>query len=280
MSRPDEDARRAYWTASLDAANDLMEQVIAYRYEESGEVLGSIPDAMTAAGVEVQFSDSRLADEFDRLFYIREGLLPYLINAAREMNEHGWILKIEDGFRTQEMQTRLGHAPRTFDQVVRMCVWECHGEVPPLDLLFKRARAMVAQNPVCGTHTQGAAVDISVYHRNDGSELCRGKPYLEMSEITPMKSPFITAEERTNREQITEVMERHGFMHYPGEFWHYNQGDVLYQLLVKSDSPGRYGPVHWDMAANTIAPYDDPYGRLTDEAKLESLLHEALARIA
>ena len=68
-------------------------------------------------------------------------------------------------------------------------------------------------------------------------------------------------------------------MHYPGEFWHYNQGDVLYQILMKSDAPGRYGPVHWDRTTNTIVTYDDPCGRLTDEVKLESLLHEALARI-
>ena len=53
MSRPDEDARRAYWTESLDAANALMDQVMTHRYEESGEPLGSIPDAMAAALIEV-----------------------------------------------------------------------------------------------------------------------------------------------------------------------------------------------------------------------------------
>ncbi len=67
---------------------------------------------------------------------------------------------------------------------------------------------------------------MAIGRRDDGGEVWRGKPYLEMSEYTPM-------------------MERHGFLHYPGEFWHYNKGDALYHLMTKSGQVSGYGPVHW-----------------------------------
>jgi D-alanyl-D-alanine dipeptidase len=86
-------------------------------------------------------------------------------------------------------------------------------------------------------------VDISVLRRENGEEVWRGKPYLEMSEYTPMNSPFVTAEEKQNRQEITRMMEQRGFLHYLGEFWHYNKGDSLYQIQAKTGQPGRYGPV-------------------------------------
>jgi len=125
----------------------------------------------------------------------------------------------------------------------------------------------------------GAAVDISVLRRADGAEVWRGKPYLEMSEYTPMNSPFVSAEERHNRQEITRVMERHGFLHYPGEFWHYNKGDSLYQIQARTGQPGRYGPVDWDPATNRVTPYGDPLGVLTPLETLESLVQQSLVRL-
>ena len=64
----------------------------------------------------------------------------------------------------------------------------------------------------------GAAVDISVFSLEDGSEIPRGKSYLEMSEYTPMDSPFISSAEQQKRRAITALMERHGFCIIPVSF--------------------------------------------------------------
>ena len=281
MSRihTDDQQRRDYWINYMNQMDQLAVEVLAYPFEESGEPLKSIPEAFDGAGVEALFSDTKIDGSLDRIYYLRENLLDSLIAIAREMNEKGWILKIEDGFRTQEMQTRLVLSPTTFDFIVRTCLWECHGEKPTIDLVFRRSRVLIANYGKSGTHTQGAAVDISVFRRSDGSEVWRGKPYLEMSEYTPMQSPFITPEEHDNREEITAVMERHGFVHFPGEFWHYNSGDVMAQVLTKSNQPGRYGPVHVDLPSGNVAPYDDPTAPLIPIEQMEDAMERTLQQI-
>ena len=122
---------------------------------------------------------------------------------------------------------------------------------------------------------RGGAVDVSVCDRDSGEEVSRGEPYLHMGVATPMDSPFVSGEARANRQNITAMMERHGFMHYHGEFWHYNQGDVLYEMVVESGRPARFGPVHWSLEDQTVRPYEDMH------APLVSLDHfeQAIARV-
>jgi zinc D-Ala-D-Ala dipeptidase len=276
----DESARVAFWVEYMERSYALSEAVMRYPLEENSEPLAHIPAAMQAAQVEVIFSHTLLAGQFERLFYIRESLIPDLVAIARAMNARGWVLKIEDGYRTRAMQTALGRAPAIFDRIIQSCLRECHGQRPPVDLVFRRAMCLVANVPATGTHLAGAAVDISVLQRDAGVEVWRGKPYLEMSEYTPMDSPFVSAVERQNRVEITRLMEQHGFMHYPGEFWHYNQGDSLYQIETGTGHPGRYGPVHWDPDTNKVTPFEDRFALLTPYDVLEQMIELAIVRIA
>jgi zinc D-Ala-D-Ala dipeptidase len=275
----DEAARVAFWVEYMEQSYALTEAIMRHPLEESREGFASIRAAAEAAGVDVRFSTTRLAGQFERLFFIRESLIPDLMAIARDMNARGWILKIEDGYRTREMQTALGRTPAVFDRILQSCIRECGGRRPPVELVSRRAMVLVANVPLTGTHMAGAAVDISVLRREDGAEVWRGKPYLEMSEYTPMNSPFVTDGERENRQTITRVMEQHGFLHYPGEFWHYNKGDSLYQIQARTGRPGRYGPVDWDPATNRVTPYADSRGVLTPLDVLESLIQQALTRL-
>lgn len=278
-NRPDEEARRRFWTEHMERSHHLLQAMTQYQTVESGEGFASIPDAADTAGVEMRFATGKIAGDLDRIFHIRERLIPDLLAIARDMRERGWLLKVEDGYRTQEMQTQLGQKPAVFDMIVGSCRWELGGETPPLDLIRRRSTCLVANYPNRGTHTMGAAVDISVFGLDDGAEVWRGKPYLEMSEYTPMDSPFISPAERQNRREITALMERHGFLHYPGEFWHYNKGDALYHHMAKTGQPAPYGPVHWDPATNQVTPYDDVSSPLTPPAAMAAHLDAALARL-
>jgi len=276
---PDEAARVAFWVEYMEQSYVLTEAIMRHPLQESREGFASIPAAAEAAGVDVRFSTTLLAGQFERLFFIRQSLMPDLMAIARDMNTRGWILKVEDGYRTRQMQTALGRAPAVFDRILQSCIRECGGGRPPVDLVSRRAMVLVANVPLTGTHMAGAAVDISVLRRDDGAEVWRGKPYLEMSEYTPMDSPFVNAEERQNRQEITRVMERHGFLHYPGEFWHYNKGDSLYQIQARSGQPGRYGPVDWNPVTNAVTPYDDPRAPLSPLEVLEPLIQQAVQRL-
>lgn len=278
-TRPDEDARREFWTFHMERSAELLHAMQQQPTQESGEGLASIPAAAAAAGVEMWFSDSKIAGDLDRIFYIRQSLIPDLLAIGRDMNDRGWILKIEDGYRTKEMQTQLGRKPAVFDMIVNSCRWESGGQTPTLDLIQRRSTCLVANYPNHGTHTMGAAVDISVFCREDGTEVSRGKSYLEMSEYTPMDSPFVSEQEQQNRVDITAMMEAHGFLHYPGEFWHYNKGDSLYHLVTRSGQAAPFGPVHWDPATNVVTGYDDVSSPLTPPDQMAKLLEEALSRL-
>lgn len=279
MSDNSEDARRAYWTEQLELGYGMVEQLLAYPLEECGEGFASIPEAAAAAGVEMQFSDTKIAGDLDRVFFLRESLVADVIAIGREMNERGWVLKIEDGFRTLEMQGTLVRKPSVFDSILQKCIWENGGELPSTELVFRRAIVMVANIPKIGTHMSGSAIDISVFRRDDGTELPRGGPYIEVSEKSPMRSPFITEAELANRLAITEVMESHGFMHFPFEFWHYNKGDAGDHILNQRPGPARFGPVNWNSETNEVTPVPDPTSPLNPLPQIEKEIAAAMQRL-
>jgi D-alanyl-D-alanine dipeptidase len=278
MSTSDEAARRAYWAEQMEQGYAMVEQLIAFPVKECGESFASLPDAAAAANVEMHFSTSKIAGGLDRVFFMRESLADDVVTIGREMNERGWILKIEDGFRSLEMQGQLVRKPQVFDAVLKKCIWENGGAIPPVEMVFRRAIVMVANIPKIGTHMSGSAIDISVFHRDNGREVWRGNPYLEVSECTPMRSPFVEPEAIENRLAITAMMEAHGFMHFPFEFWHYNKGDAGAHILTGNPSPCRYGPVNWNPQTNEVTPVADPLMLLNPLPVIEREIAAALAR--
>lgn len=271
--------RRAYWAWQMDLAFEFMQDAARYPVAECGETFVSLREAVDDGRVEVLFSDSKVVDHFDRLFFLRAGLIEPFIDAARKMNQHGWVMKVEDGFRTREIQKRLALKPNVFDAILRSILWECGGKLPDPEFIFRRVSALVAYCPKVGTHTSGSAIDISVFDRRTRQEVSRGRPYLETSELTPMDSPFVEPDARRHRAEITAVMQSCGFMAYPFEFWHYNQGDVYDEFLNKTGKPARYGPVDWDPATNRVTPIENPTDRLNRREDIERAVAESAKRM-
>jgi D-alanyl-D-alanine dipeptidase len=275
---PDDAARRAYWTEQLELGDAFVQQLLAFPVRECGERLGSLPEAAAAAGVEMAFSDSPIVDDLPRVHRVREGLIPDIIAIGRDMNRRGWILKIEDAFRSLEMQRRLVRTPGLFDAIVARCVWELGGATPAPDFVFRRAIVMVANIPKIGTHMSASAIDISVLRRDDGREVWRGDGYPHISERTPMRSPFVEPEALANRQAITAIMEAHGFRHYPFEFWHYSQGDAIARLVAGDPRPARYGPIDWDPRTGAIEPVADAFTPLNPLDVIEREIATAVRR--
>ena len=271
--------RRTYWAQQMELGYELVEQVLPYEVTECGEGFASIVDAAESANVEMLFSQSKIAGELERVFFIREGLVQDLMTIGRDMNERGWMLKIEDGFRSKEMQSQLVRKPDLFDAILKKCIWENGGQLPSAEMVFRRAIILIANIPKIGTHMSGSAVDISVFRRDDGTEVWRGNEYLEMSERTPMRSPFIEETDLQHRLEITQMMEKRGFVHFPYEFWHYNQGDAMGNILTSQSVPARYGPVHWDPQTNRVTPYDDPLAPLNPVSVIEREIAAARERV-
>jgi len=280
MNTPDDAARRAYWAEQMQLGYELVQKVLPFEVQECGEGFASIPAAAASAGVEMLFSTTKIVGELERVFFLREGLVADLMAIGRAMNERGWILKIEDGYRSLEMQGKLVRKPELFDAILQKCIWENAGQLPPAELVFRRAIVLIANIPKIGTHMSGSAVDVSVFRRDDGAEVWRGNAYLEMSERTPMRSPFVEPEALRNRLEITALMESRGFVHFPFEFWHFNQGDAMGNILTNRATPARYGPVHWDPRTNRVERCANPLEPLNPLPVIEREIAAAMQRAA
>jgi D-alanyl-D-alanine dipeptidase len=271
--------RRRYWSSQLEAAHAFMQRMFEYPVQECGEPAVPLRDAARAAGVTVVFSETQIAGSYPRQFLLREGLIPAFVAAARDMNQRGWVLKVEDGYRTTEMQRHLSLAPYVLDQVLAKVIWELDGGLPSADLFFRRLMVLTATAPKIGTHMSASAIDISVLRQTDGTALDRGGPYIEMSERTPMLSPFVSAEASRNRALLSLVMGAHGFMAYPYEFWHYSQGDAYDESLTGSGRPARYGAVAVDPASGSVTPIANACASLHAPDDFRRAMEEALARL-
>ena len=278
-SRHDDEARRAFWTEQMDAASEFMQTVMGFPVEECGEPLAPLREAAEAAGVEVAFSGDKIADGRDRLYLLREGLVGPFLAAARDMNAQGLVLKVEDGYRTLTIQRGLGRTPRVFDAILKKVRWELGGAPPSPEMMFRRITALIATCPKIGTHMSGSAVDISVLSRDTGEELDRGCPYIDLSERTPMESPFVSEQAREARRRITKMMSGHGFAAYPYEFWHYSSGDAYDRILNGSSEPARYGAVDADLSTGRVTPVEDPAAPLHDPADIQRAIAESLDRV-
>ena len=278
----DEVARRAYWTQQLEAAYAFMfESILPYPVVECGEPFVSLREAAAQADVVVAFSSLKHVNDLDRLFYLREGQISNFLGAAKKMNELGWVLRVEDGYRTREIQKYLGLTPKVFDAVLQRVMWELEGKVPSPEFMFRRCSALVATVPKFATHMSGSAIDISVMNRNDPAlEVDRGGPYIELSELTPMDSPFVSGVGQRHRNQITALMHDCGFVEYPWEFWHYSSGDAYDQFLRKTGKPAIYGAVDWDPVTNVVTPMADATAPLNSEEEIRAEIEAALQRLA
>ena len=278
MSNQDQAARRAYWAEQMEQGYALVQKLLVAEVHECGEGFASLPDAAQAAGIEMLFATSKIAGGLNRVFFMRESLVQDVTAVGRAMNERGWILKIEDGFRSLEMQGQLVRKPEVFDSILQKCIWETGGEIPPVELVFRRAMVLVANIPKIGTHMSGSAIDVSVIRRDDGAEVWRGNSYLEMSERTPMRSPFVEEDALRNRLEITAMLEAQGFVHFPFEFWHFNKSDALGHVITGNTAPARFGPVNWDPQTNRVTAVTDPLTPLNPMPVVEQEIAASLQR--
>ena len=259
------ESRRLYWAEQMDAAVALVRAAAAHPLAESGEPCGRLDEAAHDAGVEMAFSDRPHANGGPRIWLLRESLIEGVLAAAETLaSRRGWRLVIEDCYRTREMQRQLALLPAVLDRVRERARWELEGADPPRELVVRRLAAVIAAAPNVGTHMSASAIDVSVVERRTNALLDRGGPYLEISELTPMGSPFIDSRQQAVREAVTEAMAEQGFVAYPYEFWHYNRGDVFEHHLHGNPAAAPYGPVDVDLETGEVTPMADPTATLND----------------
>ncbi len=118
-----------------------------------------------------------------------------LLDVQNELESMGLGLKIWDGFRPMAAQWKF---------------WEL---VPD--------ERYVSNPRKGGRHTRGTAVDVTLITK-EGVELKMPSAFDDFSEKAHRNYMGATEEEIANRTLLEEIMERHGFIGFAHEWWHFD----------------------------------------------------------
>ena len=140
-----------------------------------------------------------------RIFLHREAARA-LTRVQRDLQKRGLGLKVWDAYRPLSVQRKMWNLIRD-----------------------ERYVSNPAKNK--GRHTRGTAVDVTLIDRL-GRELPMPSDFDDFSERADRNYAGGTAEQRRNRAILQNVMEKHGFVGYPTEWWHFDlKGWEKYPVL-------------------------------------------------
>lgn len=131
--------------------------------------------------------------------YLRYGTLQKLIKVCEELNEHNLTLRIWDAYRPISAQARL---------------WEACPDpayVSPPDTGNR-------------THCRGSAVDVTLLTL-DGNEVEMPSGFDDFTAKGDRDYSDCSDATATNAELLQNIMEKHGFNGYSGEWWHYTDSE-------------------------------------------------------
>lgn len=131
--------------------------------------------------------------------YLRYGTVKKLVLVQRELRAMGLGLKIWDGFRPVSAQFRL---------------WEVLPD------------PTYVANPNVGysNHSRGYAVDLTLVD-SDGNELEMPTEFDDFSALADRDYSDCSETTAANAMLLQNMMEKHGFTGYFGEWWHFNDTD-------------------------------------------------------
>ena len=142
------------------------------------------------------FTHQKLYDSAD--CYLRPDTARKLTEAAKDAQRLGYRLKVFDCYRPLSIQRRM---------------WEIvHDD------------RYVADPAKGSRHNRGAAVDLTMT-RADGSEIPMPTPYDEFSEKAHRDYTNLSKEALDDRRLLEEILQRHGFVGLPTEWWHFDDAE-------------------------------------------------------
>lgn len=142
-----------------------------------------------------------------------------LAKVQADLRPFGLSLKVFDAYRPQS----------AVDHFVR---W---AEEPDDEGLKKRyypsvpKRRLIPEGYIADRsgHSRGSTIDLTIVEiagdaqRRVGEELDMGTPFDFFGVESHTENPNLTAQQRANRLLLKTLMERHGFVNYPKEWWHF-----------------------------------------------------------
>jgi D-alanyl-D-alanine dipeptidase len=140
-----------------------------------------------------------------------------LSEVQKKLNQQGLGLKIFDAYRPQKA---VDHFARWAKDPADILTKRKYYPDLPKGRLFELG--YIAEK---SGHTRGSTVDLTVVDLKTGAELDLGSPWDFFGEISHHDSPLVNEEATANRNLLRDIMIKHGFEPYAGEWWHYTLAD-------------------------------------------------------
>ncbi len=136
-----------------------------------------------------------------------------LAAVADELRQQGLVLKIFDGYRPQQAVNHfIRWAADVEDEKMK---YKYYPEVDKKELF---SLGYIAKK---SGHSRGSTVDLTLIDINTGEELDMGSGFDYFGEISHHNTNMINEQQMQNRAILRKVMEKHGFVAYSKEWWHY-----------------------------------------------------------
>ncbi len=142
---------------------------------------------------------------------------------AQELQREGLALEVFDAYRPQRAVLHFVRWARDLEDLSTKP--DYYPDVPKAEL-FSRGYIALQSG-----HSRGSTVDVTLVRRDAGGvwrELDMGTRFDFFGEESASRSDRVTPEQQANRRRLREVMERHGWIAYEAEWWHFTLRDEPY----------------------------------------------------
>jgi len=136
-----------------------------------------------------------------------------LKNVQEELLKYNLSVKMFDGYRPQRAVNHFVRWAKVLNDTVGK--QEFYPNVMKHHL-FKEGYIAARSG-----HSRGSTLDMTLVDSNTGKELDMGSPWDFFGKESWVENNNLTAQQRANRMLLQTIMLKHGFKHYPKEWWHF-----------------------------------------------------------
>ena len=143
-----------------------------------------------------------------------------LKKVQRDISEAGYALKIFDCYRPQQAVDHFVAWVRDADDQKMKAEY-----YPNEDKSQLIEKGYIADK---SGHSRGSTLDLTLVESASSAELDMGTPFDYFDTLSNTDDPRISEQQKRNRLRLKSAMEKHGFVNYDKEWWHYTLKDEPY----------------------------------------------------
>lgn len=144
---------------------------------------------------------------------LREEAAKQLKLISQDLDKKGYKLIVYDAYRPHTAMEEINRWGKDLNDQKMKSVY-----YPNID------KARIFKDRYLGPiseHSRGVAVDVALIVKTTGKLLDVGGHFDLLDPSSHITSPLVSEKQRANRQILKQAMEKHGFINYEPEWWHY-----------------------------------------------------------